>query len=388
MKYAAGRTGEWSSTVLVCLLSVPYRVTATSPPMVLKPAWATPERPLTDQRAAGPGAGWRWSRRQAGRYGRHVTGGDEELIRLAFTRLRWDAADAEIVAGRIGTKGDGAQPIAVLHPTIQPDRRVLAVAADSAVPAAICELLVARGYGGSEVRILHGLGEQTERMLAGSAARWMYPPAPAPLVLALRCHPGPDAPLLTRTPGLPAAGYPTATRGLLPSPEVRAVIAAALAPVPGQLLWDVGAAAGSAGIEWMRTAPACRAVAIERDPDRADQIARASTELGVPALRVIRGAAPGVLRQLIADGPPNAIFLGCASDRAADRILETCWPYLPPGARLAATATAPAGIAALTRWYAHHGGTLRRLTLSNPSATGAPWQEAAAVALWSTTRTA
>jgi precorrin-6Y C5,15-methyltransferase (decarboxylating) len=312
-----------------------------------------------------------------------VTGGDEELIRLACARLRWSMAEIEVV-GRIGTKDEGAQPIAVLQPAVQPNRRVLAVAADGAVPVAVCELLIARGYGGSEVRLLTGLGAPDERMLAGSAARWMYPRLPPPMVLALRCHPGPDLPLLTRVPGLPAGGYPAATRDLLPPQEVRATVAAALAAVPGQLLWDVGAASGSAGIEWMRTSAWCRAVAVERDPDRADRIALAATELGVPSLRVIRGAAPGVLRQLIADGAPDAIHLGCAGDRSADRILETCWPYLPAGGRLVATATEPEGTAALARWYAQHGGALRRLTLSDPTPTGAPWQEAVSVTILST----
>lgn len=312
-----------------------------------------------------------------------MTGGDEELIRLACARLRWNAAEIEVI-GRIGTKDEGAQPVAALHPAVQPQQRVLAVAADSAVPVAACELLVARGYGDSEVRVLQGLGEPAERMLAGSAARWIYPRVPAPLVLALLCHPGPDAPLLTRAPGLPAAGYPPATREVLPPQEVRAALAAALAPVSGQVLWDVGAASGAAAIEWMRTSRSCRAVAVERDPDRADRIALAATELGVPTLRVIRGAAPGVLRHLITDGAPDAVHLGCASDRTADRILETCWPYLPAGGRVAATATEPEGIATLARWYAQRGGALRRLTLSDPTPAGAPWQETASVAIWST----
>ena len=43
---------------------------------------------------------------------------------------------------------------------------------------------------------------------------------------------------------------------------------AALAPVPGQLLWDVGAGCGSIGIEWMRSDARCRAIAIEPHPTR------------------------------------------------------------------------------------------------------------------------
>jgi precorrin-6B C5,15-methyltransferase / cobalt-precorrin-6B C5,C15-methyltransferase len=315
-----------------------------------------------------------------------VSGGDDELVRAACGRLGWLAADTELV-GRVGT-GEGARPVEVLHPAIQPGRRILAVAADGKVPATVCALLVSRGYGGTEVRALHRPGEPGERMLAGSAARWMYPALAPPLVLALRCRPDADAPLLTRSPGLPRTGYPAVSQHLVPPPEVRAATLAALGPVPGHLLWDVGAASGATSIEWLRTHPACRAVAIERDPDRADQIAVAAATLGVPSLRVIRGGAPGTLRQLATDGAPDAIFLGCASDVAADRVLETCWTHLPVGGRLVATAQESAGASALTRWYAQHGGALRRLTLSDPSATGAPWQDTAAVVIWTTRRTA
>ena len=55
---------------------------------------------------------------------------------------------------------------------------------------------------------------------------------------------------------------------------------AALCPLAGQRLWDIGGGAGSVGIEWMLRHPAMRAVAIEADP------ARATFCASVPALNV------------------------------------------------------------------------------------------------------
>src|SRR3546814_1427524 len=49
---------------------------------------------------------------------------------------------------------------------------------------------------------------------------------------------------------------------------VRAITLARLAPMPAELLWDVGAGSGSIGIEWMRAHPSCRALAIEADEGR------------------------------------------------------------------------------------------------------------------------
>ncbi|MEW5631589.1 cobalamin biosynthesis bifunctional protein CbiET, partial [Streptomyces hydrogenans] len=53
------------------------------------------------------------------------------------------------------------------------------------------------------------------------------------------------------------------------------------APAPGELLWDVGGGSGSIGIEWMRAHRDCRAIAVERSPERADRITRNAAALGV-----------------------------------------------------------------------------------------------------------
>ena len=58
---------------------------------------------------------------------------------------------------------------------------------------------------------------------------------------------------------------------------------------------DVGAGAGSIGIEWMRVHPSCRAVAVESDPVRAQRIGRNAERLGVPGLQVVEGKAPDSL---------------------------------------------------------------------------------------------
>ena len=57
---------------------------------------------------------------------------------------------------------------------------------------------------------------------------------------------------------------------------------AALRPLAGQLLWDVGAGAGSVSIEWCLRHPANRVLAIETRPERAERIRRNAETLGVP----------------------------------------------------------------------------------------------------------
>ena len=276
---------------------------------------------------------------------------------LACARLGWPAEEVDVVslAGRSA---------ALLHPAVAPDRRLLVLSADSTSPAQVCALLVARGYGASEVRVFERLGSPAERMLAASAAGWIYPVIDALNLVAVRCRAGPGAPLLTRTPGLPAVAYPGG--GPLAAAEIRAVTLAALVPVPGQLLWDVGAGAGGVAIEWMRSHPACRAAAVERHPDRADGIERNAAALGVPGLRIVRGTAPGALAGL--ERPAAVSVSGGAT---TDGVLAACWEALLPGGRLVASADTPLAEELLAGWQRRVGGGLRRITVSRAVPAGA-----------------
>src|ERR1700759_1386305 len=123
--------------------------------------------------------------------------------------------------------------------------------------------------------------------------------------IALECRPGPRARMFSRLAGLPDDAFEH--DGQLTKREVRAETLAALAPLAGENLWDVGAGCGSVAIEGLGAAGGCAAVAVERDPARAAIIARNAASLGVPGLRVIIGNAPEVLAGL---APPDAIFIG------------------------------------------------------------------------------
>src|SRR4029450_9846686 len=105
------------------------------------------------------------------------------------------------------------------------------------------------------------------------------------------------------TAGLPDSAFDH--DGQLTKRDLRVSALARLMPRPGELLWDVGAGAGSIAIEWLRTDPRCRAIAIERDLDRAKRIRENAGALGVPGLEVLHGEAPGVLASL---PRPHAAF--------------------------------------------------------------------------------
>jgi precorrin-6Y C5,15-methyltransferase (decarboxylating) len=154
--------------------------------------------------------------------------------------------------------------------------------------------------------------------------------------------------------------------GQLTKREVRAATLAALAPLPGETLWDIGAGCGSIAIEWLREGEGRSAVAIERDPARAAMIARNAAALGVPELRIVLGAAPEALEGL---PPPDAIFIGGGISAGGD-LLSPAWTSLPPGGRLVANVVTTAGEARLLDFHARKGGALTRIAVSRAEPVG------------------
>ena len=165
------------------------------------------------------------------------------------------------------------------------------LSSDQDTPATLAALLAARGYGPSRFVVLGDLGSDHET-IAETTAEQFSGDAPRLNIVALQL----EGPLRAGwAAGLPDDAFEH--DGQLTKRDLRAAALARLLPAPGQLLWDVGAGAGSVGIEWMRAHPTCRAVAVEADAGRAERIARNAQALGVPALQVI-GTAPDALSDL------------------------------------------------------------------------------------------
>ncbi|SFW71312.1 precorrin-6y C5,15-methyltransferase (decarboxylating) subunit CbiE [Amycolatopsis australiensis] len=276
-------------------------------------------------------------------------------VTLARARLGWSAEETEVVT----VVGRSSARVARV---LAPGRRVLVLGADA---AALRSLLTVRGYAESELFALENLGGPDERISDG----WTGEPGPL-TVFALDCV-GPALPLI----GIPDDVY--AHDGQLTKRDLRVSALARLAPSPGELLWDVGAGAGSVGIEWSRLHGLNRAIAIERDPGRAERIGRNALDLGVPELEVVTGAAPEALSALPA---PDAVFIG--GGVTVPEVLDTC---LATGARVVAHAVTVEAEQVLTRAYAQHGGELVRIGVERAGPLGGftGWTPARVVTQWS-----
>jgi precorrin-6Y C5,15-methyltransferase (decarboxylating) len=295
-------------------------------------------------------------------------------LSLACARLGWAVEEVDVVSivGR---------PPALLNAAVVPGRRLVVLAAGIDAPSRVAGLLAGRGFGPSPMTVLADLGSPAESAERATAESWTGP-APSPLhVIAVECVAGPGAEPLSRVPGLPDTAFEH--DGQLTKREVRAVSLSRLAPLPGELLWDVGAGAGSIAVEWMRSHPSCAAVAIESSAERAARIRRNADTLGVPSLRVVEGRAPAALDGLPA---PDAVFVGGGA--TVPGLLESCWAALRPGGRLVVNAVTLESESLVGRWYGELGGDLVRLAVQNASPLGGftGWRAMMPVTVWSVTR--
>ena len=192
---------------------------------------------------------------------------------LACARLGWSATEVEVIS-LVTADPDTA---------VRRGGHAIVLSRDASSPATLARLLTETGRGDSELTILEQLGGPAERRRDGVARDWASaPPADVdPLnVVAVRYLP--DDRVLTT---LPDDAF--AHDGQLTKQMMRAVTLTALAPRPGELLWDVGSGSGSIAVEWCRAGSGCRAVAFERDEARRARIVDNAIALG----RASRSAA-------------------------------------------------------------------------------------------------
>lgn len=290
-------------------------------------------------------------------------------VSLAAARLGWPLQEVEVVS-LVG------RPLATLNARLFPGVRLLVLSADGDTPAQVAEVLRARGFGASRLTLLEHLGGPEERRLDGLAESWNLPRGADLNLLAVECLADVDAQLLPPTCGLPDEAY--RHDGQLTKRDVRAVTLARLAPLPGELLWDVGAGCGSIGIEWMRAHPACRAIAVEANEGRQAHIRHNRDALGVPGLQLVAGHAPEALAGLPA---PDAIFIG--GSVTVPGVLDNCWAALKPGGRLLANAVTIQSEAALVAFRERQGGELLRLNVAQAQPLGGfdTWRAALPITL-------
>ncbi len=308
---------------------------------------------------------------------RHLAAGEWRVLpgpstfSLAAARLGWPLESTVCL-------GLHAAPLARLRPHLAPGVRAIVLVRDGAAAGALAEWLTGLGFGATRLWVLEALGGPRERVRAARAAEYALDDVAHPVAVALEVAGAGAA--LPACAGLPDDVF--AHDGQITKRPVRALTLSALAPRPGETLWDIGAGSGSVSIEWLLAHPATGAVAIEADKARAARVRANADALGVDRLRVITGRAPDALKDLPS---PEAVFIGGGLSQA---LLTALWDRLAQGTRVVANAVTLESEALLTDWHTRAGGSLMRVELAQaaPLGTRRGWQAAYPVVQWSVMR--
>jgi precorrin-6B C5,15-methyltransferase / cobalt-precorrin-6B C5,C15-methyltransferase len=291
---------------------------------------------------------------------------------LAAARLGWSLPHT----GLLSVHG---RNLDLIRPHLHPGARLLVLTSDGDGPAALAQLMRNLGFGASRLTLLEALGGPRERVRSTTAAGFDLGTVDALNTVAIEVEAARNARIIARSSGLADGLFEH--DGQITKREIRAVTLSSLAPRRGELLWDIGAGAGSVAIEWMLADPLfMRAIAVEAHVERAARIARNAAAFGVPSLTVVQGAAPAALMDL---PTPDAIFIGGGAGDPG--VLDAALTALRDGGRLVVNAVTLETEALLIARHAALGGELIRIALSRAGAVGekAAWRPALPVTQWS-----
>jgi precorrin-6B C5,15-methyltransferase / cobalt-precorrin-6B C5,C15-methyltransferase len=290
---------------------------------------------------------------------------------LAAARLGWSLAETTPLSVH-------GRNLDLIRPHLQPGARILALTSDGGGPAALARLLAQSGFGDSRLTVLEALGGLRERIRTSTAAAFDLSAVDALNTLAIEVEAASGARVIGRSAGLADALFEH--DGQITKREVRAVTLSSLSPRRGELLWDIGAGAGSVAIEWMLAEPLfMRAIAVEERADRAARVLRNAAAFGVPGLDVIEASAPRALANLPA---PDAIFVGGGTGEPG--LLDAATAALRSGGRLVVNAVTLESEALLIARHAAFGGELIRIAISRAATVGSKtaWRPALPVTQW------
>lgn len=286
-------------------------------------------------------------------------------FQLAANRLGWRLEE-------VHSLGLHAAPFSRLRPVLGRGVRVICTLRDGAAVADLTAWLAGNGHPNARLTILERLGGPQERITDGLPAA----PIGAPVSAAIEA----TDPGLPRASGLPDDLFQH--DGQITKRPIRALTLSALAPRPGEVLWDIGAGSGSIGIEWL-LAGGARVEALEADPTRAARARDNVARFGLShRYRLTEARVPEGLEGLPA---PDAVFIGGG---ASDALLMRLWDLIAPGTRLVVNAVTLETEALVLDWSARHGGSLLKIDLAEPVTIGRKrgWKAALPILQWSLSR--
>lgn len=313
--------------------------------------------------------------------------GAGRAISNAFDRSEWRALPApsvfSLVASKLGWPledtlcvGLHAAPLARLRPYLAPGLRAIALLRDGEAVADFAVYLNSTGFGESTLHVCEAMGGPRENISTFSVAEAQKGSFAHPVCVAIEvAGQGASVPLAT---GRPDDLF--VTDGVMTKRPIRALTLSALAPQPGEHLWDIGGGSGTIAVEWALAHRTCSASVVEARADRVALIRANSEAFGLDRVAVIEGEALATWDSL---PKPDAVFIG--GGLSVEMLARL--GGLPAGTRVVVNAVTLEAEALLAQTHALHGGELMRVEISHAKPLGSKrgWASAYPVVQWSVT---
>lgn len=228
-------------------------------------------------------------------------------IQLAFSRIKLPWQDATLLSVH------GRSEAQLIQAVKRGDRKIALLTDNVMTPQAIADLLVSLEASSSyQLWVCENLGAADERV-APYSLKTVQEHCFAPLNVVVLHRPQAED-TLERPENLPLVGLPDTAfyrfpdrPALMTKKEIRLLILGELAPLEGDVIWDIGAGTGSISIELSRLRPQARLYAIEKTAIGFALIKKNAKRLAPGSISVIQGSAPKALENLPL---PNRVFIG------------------------------------------------------------------------------
>jgi precorrin-6Y C5,15-methyltransferase (decarboxylating) len=259
------------------------------------------------------------------------------VLQLACARFRQPWNEVRIASCHARDSGEwrfGVTPEHALYPAVRALARhplVFVFTGPENTPARLARALLAAGHARDEIsfsvacRLLRPDERLFPAMTLEEAAQTDFP---QPNVVLARRESGSGAPAFGLDDSCYVQRMPE--KGLLTKQEARALSLAKMRIAPEAVVWDIGAGAGSVGLEAAGLAPAGHVWAIEKNPADAVNARENARRWRVTNYTLEEGRAP---QGLDAWPDPDAVFIGGSGGELAG-LIALVLARLKPGGRL------------------------------------------------------
>lgn len=278
----------------------------------------------------------------------------------AAARLGWRLEMCEMISLH-GRNMNHLRQVAALG------RPILALTSSSETIHQAGELYISLGLEQARFEVLHHMGGTAEHRISCLAKQHKAHKFGEFQILAI--HPWLSASQCSVLPQAPFTDEMLVHDNQITKYEQRLLAVAKLAPLPGELLLDIGAGCGAIALEWCRLQPAAFAICVEKNTTRANMIVQNASKFGMAhRIRVICAEADIILSQQLKSSSPDAIFLGGGVSQ--DILWHKAWKKLTDKGRMMAHAVTFEGRDLMRAQWQKWGGDLTELAILKPQSLG------------------